>query len=450
MKIKNFWMYMAVNLFGCNYYHEHKYKMTEQQLTLLIRKYLSGEATEEEKAEVEQWYESFDKSALKFADGNRKAMNESTARSLLAIREKIAQYHPEKAREISLKKVVRKDFSWRQMAAAAAILILLSGGFYFLFFKTNKQRSKAIATTAIKKDFKPGGNNAILTLANGKQIILDSVSAGVLSTQGNTKVIKLNNGLLAYNRQSSIVNRQSSIQYNVITTPRGGKYEVVLPDGTKVWLNAASSIRFPTTFAGKEREVQITGEAYFDVAKNVDQPFKVSVRGMTVDVLGTQFNIMAYNDEPDIKTTLVNGKVKVTIDNKQHTVGGQQPVVVSPKQQAVMNPDQQVILSPEQQVILSLSKDGQSKMKLIKDVNTNEVIAWKNNLFWFDNTNIQEIIKQLSRWYDVDIQIKGDIPDLFTGSIPRDLAFSKVFEVLQKTGSIQYKIENDKTIIVSP
>lgn len=416
--------------------------MTEEQLTFLIGKYLSGEATEKEKTEVEQWYESFDKSALKFAHGNRKAMNESTARSLLAIREKIAQYHPEKPQEISLKKVARKDFGWRQMVAAAAILILLSGGFYFLFFKTNEPRSKTVATTAIKKDFKPGGNNATLTLANGKQIILDSVSAGVLSMQGNTKVIKLNNGLLAYNYQSSIINHQSSIQYNVITTPRGGKYEVVLPDGTKVWLNAASSIRFPTAFAGKEREVQITGEAYFDVAKNVDQPFKVSVRGVTVNVLGTQFNVMAYNDEADIKTTLVDGKVKVTIGDRQHVVGGQQPVV--------MSPEQSVIMSPEQQVILSLSKDGQRKMKLVKDVNIKEVIAWKNNLFWFDNTNVQEIVKQLSRWYDVDIQVKGDIPDLFTGSIPRNLTFSQVFEVLQKTGSIQYKIENDKTIIVSP
>lgn len=397
--------------------------MTQTALTILIHKYLSGEATEREKLQVEQWYESFDKSALKFADGKEEIMDESTSRSLQAIREKITKLRLEEIQEVS-SKVAKRNFRWR-WAAAAAVLILLAGGFYTLFFKAGSVQPKMATATAIKKDFKPGGNNAVLTLANGKQIILDSVSTGTLSLQGNTKVIKLNNGLLAYNtnQRSQITDQRSQIEYNTISTPRGGQYEVVLPDGTKVWLNAASSIRFPTSFTGKEREVQVTGEAYFEVAKNVDQPFRVFVKGMTVNVLGTQFNIMAYNDELGIKTTLVQGKVKVVTNNGQSEV-------LEPSEQAMINEN--------------------GEMSIVKNANINEIVAWKNNLFWFDNDNVHEIIKQLSRWYDVDIQIKGDIPDLFTGSIPRNIAFSKVFEVLQKTGSIHYEIKNDKTIIVTP
>ncbi len=397
--------------------------MTQTALTILIHKYLSGEATEREKLQVEQWYESFDKSALKFADGKEEIMDESTSRSLQAIREKITKLRLEEIQEVS-SKVAKRNFRWR-WAAAAAVLILLAGGFYTLFFKAGSVQPKMATATAIKKDFKPGGNNAVLTLANGKQIILDSVSTGTLSLQGNTKVIKLNNGLLAYNanQRSQITDQRSQIEYNTISTPRGGQYEVVLPDGTKVWLNAASSIRFPTSFTGKERELQVTGEAYFEVAKNVDQPFRVFVKGMTVNVLGTQFNIMAYNDELGIKTTLVQGKVKVVTNNGQSEV-------LEPSEQAMINEN--------------------GEMSIVKNANINEIVAWKNNLFWFDNDNVHEIIKQLSRWYDVDIQIKGDIPDLFTGSIPRNIAFSKVFEVLQKTGSIHYEIKNDKTIIVTP
>lgn len=401
--------------------------MTQTELTQLIRKYLSGEATEEEKWRIEQWYESFDKSALKFADGNAEIMDESTSRSLQAIREKIAKLHAEGLQE-GPAEVVKKNFRWLWAAAAVAFM-LLAGGFYTLFFNAGKVPPKIAAATVIKKDFKPGGNNAVLTLANGKQIILDSVATGTLSLQGNTKVIKLNSGLLAYNRQSSIVNRQSSIQYNIITTPRGGKYEVVLPDGTKVWLNAASSIRFPTAFAGKEREVQITGEAYFEVSplpaspgRRGGMPFIVKVNGMEVQVLGTHFNVMAYQDEAAIKTTLLEGAVKVKEGNNA------------------------LLLRPGEAAQV---KDN-GEMDLEKDANISEAVAWKNNLFWFDNDDIHEVMRQLSRWYDVDIVIEGNIPDLFTGSIPRNLAFSQVFEVLQKTGSIRYKIISDKEIIVTP
>jgi ferric-dicitrate binding protein FerR (iron transport regulator) len=248
--------------------------------------------------------------------------------------------------------------------------------------------------------------------------------------QGNTKVLKLSKGLLSYNRQLTTDNRQP-VQYNTITTPRGGKYEVVLPDGSKVWLNTASSIKFPTAFTGERREVTITGEAYFEIAKNTEKPFIVQQADIAIKVLGTSFNVMAYDDETGMKVTLVEGAVRVA------------PLSGYGKEQGVK-------LSPGQQVILNLSNDGKHEFSLVKDVNVSETIAWKDNLFWFDNDNVQEVIKKLSRWYNIEITVDGNIPDRFTGSIPMDLPFSRVVGMLQKTGRIQYKITDEKKIVVSP
>ncbi|HEY6081847.1 MAG TPA: FecR family protein, partial [Chitinophagaceae bacterium] len=392
--------------------------MTEARLTLAIQKYLSGEATEEEKLQVEQWYESFDASSVAFAAGSSEAINDSTARSLQAIKEKIAQKRTANIEKEYPVKSGKRVIPWWHAAAAAAILILVSGiTLSLLHKKTNRQQAGiAMSPSPVKKDFKPGGNKAILTLANGQKIVLDSSNNGMLFMQGNAKVVKINSGLLAYDapQKTESKKQKAEIHYNTISTPRGGQYEVILSDGSKVWLNAASSIRFPTAFTGKDREVQMTGEAYFEIARNANQLFKVSVRGMMVNVLGTHFNIMAYNDEKTIKTTLLEGSLKVTEGNSA------------------------LLLQPGQEA--QLRQNGE--IKLVKDVNVKEALAWKNNLFWFDNDDIQSVMRQLSRWYNVDMIIKGDIPDLFTGSIPRNISFSKVFEVLQKTGSIHYKIED--------
>ncbi|HEX5552880.1 MAG TPA: FecR domain-containing protein [Chitinophagaceae bacterium] len=398
--------------------------MTEEQLTGLIQKYLSGEATEEEKIKVEQWYESFEANSLRFMSGEAKGTDMSATRSLDAIKKKIAQKQAESRESAPVSKTKVIHF-WR-VAAAVAVLILFSGTIYFLSHSSNKRST--VPLVSVKNDIQPGGNKAILTLGNGTKIVLDSTNTGILSIQGNTKIVKLNGGQLAYNPDPSatpgVTSRdkvQSKVQYNTITTPRGGQYEVRLPDGSKVWLNAASSLRFPTAFTGMDREVQVTGEAYFEIAKKANQPFKVSVKGMIVNVLGTHFNVMAYDNEPVIKTTLLEGSVKITQGDKN--------LILKPGQEAQLN-----------------QNDG---LELIKDVNVDEAVAWKNHLFWFDNDDIQSIMRQLSRWYDADVVIEGKIPDLFTGSIPRDVPVSKIFEVLEKTGSIRYKIENGK-IIVSP
>lgn len=406
--------------------------MTDSQLTKLIRKYLSDEATEEEKHKVEQWYDSFDESDIDILRNDALDSHESVVWSLKEIRKKIIERQTKKGYLFSAKK---KKFSMGYRWAAAAILLLISGSIYF--FISNNKRSislKNIAQKTIKRDILPGGNKAILTLANGQKIVLDSTQKGMLSVPGNTKIVKVDNGLLKY-QKSKIIDQKSKIKYNTVTTPRGGVYRVVLPDGSKVWLNASSSIHFPTTFVGKKRKVEITGEAYFEISPDINKPFIVKVNDIKIKVLGTHFNVMAYDNEAEIKTTLLEGAVRVTADSD---------MLNAPKNR------QSVVLKPGQQAIIRKNKDDNKKIILNNNINLNQTVAWKNNLFWFQNTDINEVMKQLSRWYDVDIKMKEKIPDLFTGSIPRNITFSKMFEILQMTGSIHYKIKNKQTVIVTP
>jgi len=385
--------------------------MTEDQLTILIQRYLSGEATDAEKMQIEAWYDLFDKNSLEFLDGDPGRISASFRVSLEAIKRKIR-----KKRQHSRISSVN-HIRWWHIAATLALIAVLSGVIYSIYFK------KAIVPARLAAQnphhgIQPGGNKATLTLGNGQRIVLDSTSNGILSVQGNTTIVKLNSGQLAYNNSNE---QPSRILYNTISTPRGGQYQITLPDDTKVWLNSSSSIRFPTAFTGNDRKVTVSGEAYFEVAENKDMPFKVLMNGMEIQVMGTHFNVMSYSDMATMSTTLLEGSVKVK--------KGKDILWLKPGQKAQV--------------------DSNGEMKLIKAVNTQEVIAWKNDLFWFDNDDVQEVMRQLSRWYDVDIVISGDIPGRFTGSIPRDIAFSKVFEVLQTTGGIHYKLQGGK-VIVSP
>lgn len=309
---------------------------------------------------------------------------------------------------------------WLRYSAAATIAILVTATiFVFLNQKHNNKETSQQKEEVVKRhDIAPGGNKAILTLANGRKIILDSVKKGMVSKQGNTNIFKLNNGQLAYQKSDS---RNSTILFNTVTTPKGGQYQVVLSDGTKVWLNSASSIHFPNRFSTKMREVQITGEVYFEVAEDAKRPFKVLTNGLTIQVLGTHFNVMAYKDEPTLKVTLLQGAVKVIKENKK--------IVLSPGQQAQLNQT--------------------GRMKKVGGVDLQGVIAWKNNYFWFNDADIQAVMRQLSRWYNVDVVIKGNIPQHFEGLVSRNVNISKVFKALQATTHLQFKIQNDK-VIVSP
>lgn len=315
----------------------------------------------------------------------------------------------------SSKKIKYTVLTWIKLAAA--ILLFMLCGVYFI--KNNKPEPAAL--TAISKpkafDKKPGGNKAILTLGNGSQIVLDSARNGLLVQQGNTKIIKSANGHIAYNKTLTAT---TTPIYNTMTTPRGGKYDLQLSDGTRVWLNASSSITYPIAFSGTERRVTVTGEAYFEVAKNKDMPFKINVNDQEeVQVLGTHFNIMAYSDEPLIKTTLLEGSVKI-VKNK---ITG----MLKPGQQAQMTTD--------------------GKLSVTDDADINAVMAWKNGQTLFVNEDIKTIMRRVSRWYDVDVDYEGDVPArLFTGGISRESNLSVLLKVLE-LNKIHFKVTGKKLIV---
>lgn len=312
-----------------------------------------------------------------------------------------------------------KPFIFR-MAAAVAFFAILSGGWYFLDHKTDPgQDAGSPPAQAEKPDIHPGGNKAILTLANGVKINLDEATGGVLASQGNTKIIKSGSGKLAYQADTTV---SAKVEYNVLTTPIGGQYQLRLQDGTKVWLNAASSIRFPATFTGKERQVELSGEAYFDIAPDAKHPFVVKVNNMQVKVLGTKFNINAYPEENIIKTTLEEGRIKVENKNKE------------------------IMVTPGQQV--RLNKDG--KMNLMPHADLEEAFAWKNGLFVFHEDALSDVMRKLSRWYDVQVEYTNNqlSENHFTGAIRRQVNLSEVLKMLELTGGAHFKIEGRKIIVM--
>jgi len=312
---------------------------------------------------------------------------------------------------------VRPIFSrtWIRIAAAAILIIGLFS-IYQLTSTGTLNQHKIAKINSVKQDIVPGTNKATLTLSNGNIISLDSTSFGTLAQQGNAKVIN-KSGQIAYNTLSET---PTEIIYNTVTTPRGGQYQLVLADGTKVWLNAASSLHFPTVFIGKERKVTLTGEAYFEVAKNTAMPFKVSLNDKEeVEVLGTHFNINSYSDEEITKTTLLEGAVKISTN-----MGVK-------------------LLKPGQQ---AQTREG-GQISILNNADTEQVIAWKNGLFDFDNADLKTVLRQVSRWFDVYIVYEGEIPKReFSGEIERGLSLGQVLAILEKN-NIHFRIEGKKLIV---
>jgi ferric-dicitrate binding protein FerR (iron transport regulator) len=384
----------------------------EQKLKILISKYNSGVATPEERVLIENWYESLNGAELSKSDNELEGIKRDTFNALQTYigTSKPNQYPAQNNKVISLTYV-----KW----IAAAVLLSISITFYYYRQHSIGQNNNTIA----QNDIAPGGNKAILTLADGSKLVLDDSKNGKLATQGKTVVQKTGSGMLAYLSALGSSSNTSEVTYNIITTPRGGQYNVVLPDGTQVWLNAASSLKFPTAFTGKERNVELNGEAYFEVVKNKVMPFHVSSAGQTIEVLGTHFDVNAYNDETALKTTLLEGSVKVS-------KGGLS---------AMLKPGQQSTIS---------NNETNAVIKVNEAADIDEIMAWKNGKFHFNDTDIKTVMRQISRWYDVDIEYTGKIPDddVFTGTFSRSLTAAKTLKILEFSG-VNFKIEGRKIIV---
>ncbi|WP_205510966.1 FecR family protein [Longitalea arenae] len=333
--------------------------------------------------------------------------------------------------------------SW--LRYAAAILILAGGTATWMLAKKAPEREgqPPITQQTTPIDIAPGGNKAMLTLSDGSVIVLDSAANGTLAEQGNAKIVKLNNGQLVYAQENQESGNaltpaqragidHSPMTFNTLTTPRGGQYQLTLPDGSKVWLNAASSITYPTSFASNERVVTVTGEVYFEVAKQATRPFIVKKGSTSVTVLGTHFNVNAYEDEVNLKVTLLEGSVKVNsaIDNGQ----------------SAMDPRFAAILKPGQQAIVS----AHSPLTIDHSPNVDKVMAWKNGIFNFHKASLQEVMRQLSRWYNVDVVYEKGVPNMeFGGEMGRDLTLAQVLQGFEDM-EIHFRIEAGNRLIVMP
>ena len=373
--------------------------LDNEQVKQLIDKYLAGQCTPQEIETIESWYLSY--------SGDRPDQLDDTNYKL--VKEQIWVSIKNRNQPV---KYIR-----RRLLAAASVMLCIGVGAYFITKKQPAQQQFVAQTKP--QDLKPGGNKAILTLANGKQIILTNAQNGVLASEGNTHISKTADGVVRYDNGNN-KHTAAEVAYNAISTPRGGKYTVTLPDGTTATLDALSSIRFPTAFTGKTREVTTTGQVYFEVAHNAAQPFRVTTKGQTVEVLGTHFNIDAYDDESAIKTTLLQGSVRI----------------VSNGRQALLKPGQQAQVKP-----------SGSDITVIPDADVDEVLAWTKGFFQFNNDDIRTVMGQLSRWYDVDVTYKGEVPNrTFSGKIYRNVNASQILEIMNLS-KVHFKIEGKKIIV---
>lgn len=397
----------------------------KKRITILIAKMLEGDISFSERQELEYWLRKNHIDGIEDLGARLKHLREAEAeKDREADMQRIMQALTagEGRRGLNPVRILRR----RVMAiAAVVVLALVAGTCLWMFTMQRTKGTMAVhnAPSVPVKDLPPGGNKAILTLANGSTVVLDNAGNGVLAHEGNTRVVKLSNGQLAYN----ILNEKpSATLYNMVSTPRGGQYQVVLPDGSKVWLNAASRLRFPTAFTGTERDVELSGEAYFEVTRNPSMPFKVKIMSAVrsrgeVRVLGTHFNVNAYEDEAVVKTTLLEGSVRMS--------SGSNSVLLKPGEQSVL--------------------DKTEAINVLKGADIEQAVAWKNGMMVFDNANTEMIMRQIARWYDVKIVYKGAVPNReLTGKISKNVNLSKVLQILDLS-DVHCKIEGN-TVMVLP
>lgn len=375
---------------------------SEETFRLLLRKYKDGLCNEEEIAWLESWYlqwNEVDKAKLL-----RTELEEAKSLMWNAVQTEIQEVP-----------VVRAKL-WPKIAAAAAVLIVIGAG---LFFYPVKNKNTAQTHIVYKNDVAPGGIKATLTLADGRKITLDGAKNGALAVQaGGIKITKAADGQLIYTIADSKSANPSA--YNTIETPKGGQYQIRLPDGTQVWLNAASSMKYPLSFTNrKKRQVELTGEAYFEVSHNKLQPFVVKTTKQEVEVLGTHFDVNSYPDEAVTKTTLLEGSVRLN--------GG-------------------TVLKPGEQ---GLSKAGKI---IVKQANLEEEMDWKNKQFILNEEDLQSVMRRIARWYDIEVVYQGTPSDVkFVGLVSSTRNISGVLKLMERTGKVHFKVEGKKiTVLQQP
>jgi transmembrane sensor len=377
-----------------------------EKLKDLLKKYNSHTANPEEIRMVEEWYEGID------------GLVPDLSLDELASLKANMYAHVEANLTYPAKDCDKKNTFkiYRHYFAKAAILIGALLGIVYLFFVKPTGRAKSILIA--NHEMKPGGDKAILQLANGSKVVLNDALTGQICNQQGIKVVKTKSGELVY---SVIDQPESNVALmNTVITPRGGQHHLILADKTEVWLNSGSSITFPVVFSGKDRKVGITGEVYFEVAKNKSKPFIVSTKASEVTVLGTHFNINAYDDEEAELTTLLEGAVKVDRNG------------------------QSILLRPGQQASIGKHSD-QINLKEIEDLNT--VVSWKDGYFQFDHANLATVMRQISRWYDTEVEYAGPIPvKQYIGKIPKKISAKELIEMLSYSG-IHCTIDKNKIIV---
>lgn len=381
----------------CRLYYYSRLYMKYSKAEALLEKYRRGETNAEENALLECWYLSEAEGSPVFAEEIDYAQKEEE------IWLKIQQ-----DRKLS----VKRNKLWPKVAVgiAAAVATVVFG--IWIFNDKSGVTNQMEGEMAYEHDAEPGKNTALLTLANGKTIQLNEAKNGVVIDAAHLK----------YSDGTAVVSELDNIgpqQTFTASTPRGGTYQVILPDGTKVWLNAASMLKFPTSFSGKDsRTVELAGEAYFEVSKDKAHPFVVVSKGQVVRVLGTHFNVNTYGDDGNIKTTLLEGSVNVADMANRN-----------------------LVLKPNQQAVLPFAENN--KAIVVKQVNAEDIVAWKNGQFLFNEQSLSSILRQLERWYDVDVDY-STVPDTrYDGAISRNVKLSKVLEMLEQTGNLKLKMEKN-------
>ena len=387
-------------------------KKNEAYYKELTNLYVSNKCSPEEMKELFTWLNEthankilLDKIQQEFAEAMQTSNEHHSTQSLPVIDSNV----------ISLSKR-----NWMKYAAAACLLIAFT--FAYIYFNKNIEEPKQTAQTNKTEGIAPGGNQATLTLSNGKVIALDSSLSGNISLT-HASMANKEQGKIDFSK-ITLDAKENTILSTTITTPAGGQFNIVLPDGSHVWLNAASSITFPLQFSGKNRKVEMSGELYFEIEKNTAMPFVVSLPNKNeIEVTGTQFNVMAYANEEKLKTTLLEGAI------------------------AMHSGDKLISLQPGQQIIT----DVNGVQKVINNVNTQQVIAWKNGLFDFDNVTLPEIMRQIERWYQTDVIFKdANKPGHYIGSIKRKSSIEEVIRMLELAGDVKFKISGKTIIVTNP